>query len=204
MGLVLVTAPDEEPVTLLELKTHLRIPEDDTALDTHIASCLAAALGTLEDERNLQLCAATWQLVLGGFPRGRGTIILPRPPLISVDKVVYLDPDGVEVTSEPAGEGEPEVELFWAGSLGAEPGFVYLVPGESWPATARQPDALKVQFTAGYGAAAAVPERAKAAIKLLAATLFDQPASEVIETGARFAESDAYRRLVTLLWSPSA
>ena len=46
--------------------------------------------------------------------------------------------------------------------------------GSSWPSTSTRPDAVTVSYTAGYGSSADdVPARAKAAIKLILADLFE-------------------------------
>jgi len=45
--------------------------------------------------------------------------------------------------------------------------------GQSWPATFRRADAVSIIFTAGYGAAAGVPEPIRQAILLIVQRLFD-------------------------------
>lgn len=98
---------------------------------------------------------------LGGT--GMRPIIIPKPPLISVTSITYVDTDGATQT--------------WASSnytvdapVGdfAEPGRICPVYGQVYPVTRAQPAAVTIRFVAGYGAAAsAVPQPIKSAMKLL-------------------------------------
>jgi uncharacterized phiE125 gp8 family phage protein len=51
-------------------------------------------------------------------------------------------------------------------------GAIALASGQSWPPTYERPDAVRVTFVAGYGAAADVPETLKAAIKLMVGDMY--------------------------------
>jgi hypothetical protein len=183
--LTVVTPPAEEPISLEQAKAHLRVEiADDDAL---IAALVTAARLHCEKELRQALVTTGFRYTLDGFPTGYGhgytgyghgytgaepewpagqslaRIELPRPPLIAVSSVAYVDPQGATVTLDPSAY---EVE---AGT----PGRLYPAYGTSWPAARRKVAAVTIAYTAGYGAAAAVPEVAKAAIKVALGHLYE-------------------------------
>ncbi|MCR4267087.1 head-tail connector protein [Nitratireductor sp. ZSWI3] len=158
MGLKLITPPDGEPVTLEELKHWSRVDFDDD--DALIAANGAAAREFCETATGKQFVAATWELTTRSL--GRGPFVLPKPPLRSVESIAYRDMSGALQVLDPS-------EYLVAPG---EPGTVE--PVSSWPATANRPDAVVITFEAGYGDAAAVPDKIKVAIKGLAAHWYDQ------------------------------
>lgn len=165
MALKLVTAPTGEPVTLTEAKAHLRV--DGSEEDSLISSLIAAARRWCEGYQNRAYVTQTWDLVLDAWPAAPepDRIRIPLPPLQSVASVKYTDKDGVQTTM-PAAD--------YLVDLASQPGRLVLAYGKSWPtATLRPAAAIEIRFTAGYGAAAAVPETAKQAIKLLVGHLYE-------------------------------
>src|SRR5262245_51885551 len=94
MALRLISGPTVEPITLTEAKAHLRV--DHTADDTLIAMYIAAARTDCEEWTARAFVAQTWELVLDEFPDDE--ILLPRPPLQSVESIKYDDADGLEQT----------------------------------------------------------------------------------------------------------
>jgi hypothetical protein len=71
---------------------------------------------------------------------------LPRPPLVSVTSIKYLDADHVEQTFSSAD--------YWVSGVGRT-GRITLKSGSSWPTVGAYPDAVVVRFVAGYSV---VPE----------------------------------------------
>lgn len=151
MGLVLVTPPAEEPVTVSEAKAHLRVDTNDD--DASIGALITAARQHVEAWTGRQLVTATYRLEAREFPA-----TLPRPPLASITSVAYVDSTGVERTL--AGSA-------WAASASDVPGRIEPAFGAVWPVVRAGPAAVKITFTAGYGAAAAVPRAIRQAILLL-------------------------------------
>ena len=98
------------------------------------------------------LLPTQYQITLPCFPSmSRWPIYLPRPPLVSVDSVEYLDTEG-QLTS---------LEGFRAATMT----FSALFPGHSWPQTMRVADAVRIKYTAGVEASC--PRPAMRAIMLL-------------------------------------
>lgn len=161
MRLRLITAPSGEVVTSAEAKAHLRV--DDVTDDTLIISLLTAARTNLDGRAGIlgrALMTQTWELVLDAFPVGE--VVIPMPPLQSVTSIKYQNSSNVETTLDPAA---------YIIDATSEPAVVY--PVTSWPSTYSTPNAVAIRFVAGYGAAAAVPEPIKTAIKLKVQALFD-------------------------------
>jgi uncharacterized phiE125 gp8 family phage protein len=143
MALVLVTAPQVEPVDLDAAKLHLRETIDDR--DEEIEGFITAARERVETETNRALMSQVWQLVLPCFP---DTLIeIPKPPLLSVTSVTYRDAAGVSQTWSSA-----SYEVQRPIGPMAERGTLRPVYGQSWPITALDRfDAVTVLFRAGYG-----------------------------------------------------
>ena len=128
---------------------------------------------------------------LGGS--GMRPIFLPRPPLVSVSSITYVDPNGVAQTwssslytvDAPAGDY-------------ADTGRIFPNYGEIYPIARQQPGAVTITFVAGYGAAAAVPAALKAGMKLLIGNWWlNREAGQIIRGSA-----DILPFGVDALWQP--
>lgn len=175
-GLTLVTPPAEEPVSLAELKDWLR--QEGSGDNPLIAALGVAARRACEQLLGRQLVTATWRLTLPGFPWPGGwahlaaplihpdphTIRLPKAPLQSVTSVQYYD---------MANALQALASTVYDVDAAQDPGRITLGQAQVWPVTRLRPDAVRVTFVAGHGAAAAVPETTKLAIKMLAAFWYE-------------------------------
>jgi hypothetical protein len=178
--LVVATPPAAEPVTLAEAKLHLRV--DFTDDDALITGLIAAARQYCETVQKRSYITTVWDMYLdqfpgpgGGyynrqlrqlgpssvawFPGSGGILEVPRPPLVSVQWVKYLDPSGSGLVAV-----DPATYSISAGTPGRiQPNF-----GKVWPIPIPQIDAVQVRFTAGFGASgAAVSDSIKSAMKLM-------------------------------------
>lgn len=184
MRTVLVTAPAAEPVTLDEAKAHLRVTIDDD--DDRITRQIAVAREQAETIARLAIVTQTWDLYLDRFPdtagywdrrnrqlgpgspaywprRSLGKVQIPRPPLVSIGTVEYVDASGSTVTLDSA--------EYRVGT--GTPGTIAPALNRNWPTAADVTDAVRIRFTAGYGNASAVPACVKEAILLLVERLYD-------------------------------
>ena len=195
MGLALITAPTEDAVDQVALCQHMKVEGDGGVERDLIEACRKAALQEFERDTSRQLVTATYELTLDAFPSGEGEdldIELPKAPLIDVSSVKYLDTAGVEQTlaSTVWEKSAPDPDV---------PGVVRLKYDQSWPATRDQRDAVRIRFTAGYGAAAAVPPLIKAAVKLRATALYEERVPGELDEDRKAGAGDplaGYRRLV--------
>jgi uncharacterized phiE125 gp8 family phage protein len=146
--------PTVEPVSLAEAKRHANVVATDD--DTLISALLQAAREQVESDASRALVTQTWRLKLHSF--FADLIELPRPPLVSVSSIVYLDQDNVSQTLPAA---------YYRVDADRSPGVIWRDADYTWPTISDQPNAVTITYVAGYGAAAAVPARAKQAILLL-------------------------------------
>lgn len=166
-----VVAPTEEPVTLAEAKTHLRVDHD---ADDALIMSIIIPTARLSCEIGARRCFVTQtrEMVLSAWPPAVG-FQLPMPPLQSVEAITYLDEDGVTHTVTAS-----DYRVY----TNVEPGIVALKATSAWPSTnlAVGPS-ITVRYVAGYGLAAAVPAQYKSAMLLMIGHLYEN--REAVITG---------------------
>lgn len=166
-------APTVEPVSLEELKAQLGVTLDlDDAL---LGRKLRAARQHVEQFIGRPLVATAYEGALDRFPRAE--IEIPVTPVLSVDQVGYADSSGL-FQVVPA--DRYEVDAF------GEKGWIVPHQGFAWPATMATVNAVRVRWTAGFGATPAdVPATLCEAILQLAAWWHEQRETALVEGGAR-------------------
>lgn len=171
MKISLVSGPAAEPLTVAELKLHLRIGIDDE--DALLASFITAARTHIEIITQRSLVTQTWDYWLDRFPTQR-RIELPRPPLQSVTGIYYI-PDG-------ASEATFAEDNYL---VDAPFGAVCLGLNASWPGDLLQAvNGVRIRFVAGYGSAGAdVPEPLRQAIRILAGDFYENRENAVVGQG---------------------
>jgi uncharacterized phiE125 gp8 family phage protein len=188
-SLRVITPPAERPVSLAEAKAHLRVTASDE--DALINRLIGAATEWCEDQADLSLVSRTLEAGWDCVPENSSRMLrIPRPPLVSVTSMTYLDVNGTEQT---IAAGDYVVDSA------SQPGRVVLKPSTTWPVLGEFPNALKVRFVAGYGAASAVPDRAKQACMLLIAHWYENRQEGITGTIATTIDSAA-RSLLRQLW----
>jgi uncharacterized phiE125 gp8 family phage protein len=169
-----------EPVTLDEAKLQVKLPvgvahPEDALLEDIL---IPAARERGEGATNRQFRQVTWDLALDSaddWPVARGWIDLPKPPLVEVLSVTYVDVAGVTQTFAAD-------QYLVDAPTGAKPrrGRIALVDGATWPWTRTQINALTIRFVAGYSLlplatyGPTLPKLLKAAMLLDLATLYAQ------------------------------
>ncbi|HUU35192.1 MAG TPA: head-tail connector protein [Vicinamibacterales bacterium] len=167
MEITLSVAPTVEPVSVVEAKEHLRVDGGDE--DDYIGALITAAREWAETFTRRQFLQATYILHLDSFP---GQIVLPRPPLISVTTVEYVDTAGTTREFSSANYDQLKDTL---------PGRIVLGYGQSWPSTRAHAQAVIVTYKAGYGTAASdVPMPIRHAVKMLAAHWFENREQTIV------------------------
>ena len=162
------TAPSVEPITTAEAKSHLNVTTSDD--DTYIDALVAASRQKTESYLNRSLITQTWNLYLNTFET---KIILPRAPIQSVSSVKYIDADGVEQTLS--------TDVYTV-DTDAEPGQIYLAYDQSWPDIRTMEKAVNVEYIAGYGLAADVPQLIKQAMLLLVGHYYERREETIVGT----------------------
>jgi uncharacterized phiE125 gp8 family phage protein len=159
VSLRLITPPTETPVSLPEVKTHLRIDHSDE--DSYLTSLIAVATATLDGRDGLlgrALMPQTWELVLDQFPGG--AIEIPLGPLISVTSVAYVDPD--EVAQVVAADS-------YVADTESRDGWIVPIAGFSWPTTVGGINAVRIRYVAGYET---IPAPIKHAVLMIIGRLY--------------------------------
>lgn len=159
MSLIIITPPATEPVTLAEARLHLKV--DSTDDDTLISALITAMREQAEHRTGRAFITQTLELVLDAFP---ADIELPRPPALAITSVKYYDTNGTQQTMDAA---------LYSLDSNSEPAWLVPAYGESWPATYGIPNAVRVRYTAGYGAASDVPSAIKAWILSGLSTMYN-------------------------------
>lgn len=185
-----VSDPASEPVTLAEMKLHLREYDGVTSHNDEITNLIVAAREWVEDYTGRALIDQSWRLTIGeyeaifanvdsdtvtGYYRGPqkktldGSILLLKSPALSITSFDTVNADGTTTAVD-----SDTYELRDADSK--DPRLAPL-SGAQWTAAQK-----RIVFRAGYadldsspvGTAADVPERYKQAMKLWAEAMYDR------------------------------
>lgn len=116
----------------------------------HVEALIVAATAAAERETGRAVPRQTLRQTLDRFTC---PIVLQRPPLVSVLSVSYVDVDGVtqSLSVSPAG-----YQLSESGDR--TKARLYPLYGEAWPETRCQPDAVTIEYLAGYPSDSSDPE----------------------------------------------
>lgn len=168
MNLRLVTPASQYPVTLSEVKNHLRLPQSYTSEDERLFFFIKAATKEAEDKTNRQLLTATWRATLDEWVN---PVVVNKCPVIAVTSVKYYDTAGVQQTLS-ASQYIVDTE--------SEPWRITPAYGCTLPPVRCQINAIQVNFTAGYASASLVPANIKAGIMLIIGDLWKNRENIVI------------------------
>ncbi len=158
----LVTPPATPVVSLAEIRRHVRV--DHTEDDAYLESIVAAATGMVDGADGWlgrALVTQTWDYVLDRFPcsTDHWRLKIPLAPLVSITTVAYTAADGTST---------PITTFRTFNAVSSQPAYITPAIDETWPSTKCDPEAVRIRFVAGYGAATAVPVGIKHAIMLIA------------------------------------
>ncbi len=145
--------PPVYPVSLDEIKIHLRVI--DNTDDMLISQLILAAVSWAELFQRRLFISRAVTMKMEEFP---AEIRPCFSPLVSVGAIKYIDTAGAEQTLSSAN---------YRVDTDTEPGRITEAYGCSWPAIRQVTGAVTVEYTAGYGSAADVPDDIKSAIMLL-------------------------------------
>ena len=158
MTLIQTDPPLAEPVTLAELKAHLRIDASDE--NDLLEGLIRVARAHLEAVTGVALMSQGFRLLLDDWPRGQ-VIQLMKTPVQTVDAILVYDADGVAQNLDLSG-------LL----LDATAHPARLVIRER-PRPVQPINGIEIEFTAGFGTGSEVPTELKRAILIHAAHLHE-------------------------------
>jgi len=160
MKLTQSSASFNEPVSLAELRAHLRIEHNDE--DSYLSMLIGAARATAETVIDGIIADRQFSMVIDDF---ESVIELPlRPVDTSTIAISYLDTEGAGQTFT---DFDYTTDLFKT--------KIYPAYNASWPEVEQGRDKVTVTFTAGLaGVEGSMPLDVKHAILMIASTLYDQ------------------------------
>lgn len=158
-----------EPIDVAEAKKWLLVDYDDQ--DEIIDSIIKAARMKIERRCGISISMKKYKLALPSFS---GEIELPNPPVISVDRITYLDGEGVE-KEIPQSDYELVPDDY----------VPTVIPASKWPTdVATRPNAVRIEFTTGIDIQDSppddIPEDLKQAMRWLVGHLFENRESTVL------------------------
>lgn len=163
MTLFRTVAPAAEPVTLAEVKAHLRLTH--ASEDDLLNGLIRAAREDVERATGLALIDQSWRLVLDSWP-SQSCALLARHPVREILSVTVYGTEGEASLIDPA---DYQVDTL------SRPARLHF---ESRPEPLRILNGIEIDFSAGFGEAGTdVPDLLKRAILVLVAHWYEFRAS---------------------------
>lgn len=163
----LVTAPEKEPLTLDEVKQHLKVGDNE---DAYLVGLIKTARISLERYLNRALITQTHRVY---YDRWHHEMRIPFPPLQSVESVSYYDQQGEFQTLI-------ENDFYWISDT-TDPARIVRKWDVVYPELQDgRPDAVVIEFICGYGEPEDVSEDLKAAMKLIITDYYEHRGTIVI------------------------
>ncbi len=158
----LVTPPVETPISRAEAKVNCSIDVEITDWDDLIDSLVGAATSMLDGYSGILgrcIVTQTWQVLADDFSQ---CMRLPFPAATVADVKVR----------NAAGQLSTVTSTDYALRTDERGSYVRFNDDYSWPTDLAETQAVTIDFTAGYGAAAAVPQAIRQGMRLLVAHWF--------------------------------
>lgn len=160
MTTALISGPPMEPVTLADVKAHLRIDTPDE--DPLLQAAIVAARAHIEARTRRVLINQLWRLYLDQWPDGRA-VPIPLSPIIAVTAVTFYDIAGVARVWGPEN---------YRIDPSAQPARLI---AKLRPAAALYDNGIEIDVVAGYGVSSIdVPAPLRQAILVLVAAWYER------------------------------
>jgi uncharacterized phiE125 gp8 family phage protein len=159
MGFKLVTPASDLAISVATLRVQSKtdvVADEDALLEQYIRAATADA----EHRMGRAVLPQTWELYLDAWP---DVITLRYPPIVAVDWVKYVDTAGM---LQDLSAANYELDQY------LDPGFVFIVSGQSWPLAMNRPNCVRVRFRCGYATPSDVPAPIKQWITMRAASMY--------------------------------
>lgn len=184
-SLKLITPPTVEPVTVDEVKIYTHIDHDVD--DNLISSWIKTARILAENYQRRAYYEQVWELSFDDFPDL--PLLIPRPPLTSIDFIHYYDSDDTMTNMD--------LDNFIV-DTNNEPGRLAHAYNEIWPSVTLKPiDSVRIRYTCGFQEMysttttfapenTTIPENVKDAIYLYCAYRNENRSGEIEKTPGQF------------------
>ena len=167
------TAATVEPVTITEVKDHLRIDRTLDEEDALLEDYIKVAREFVEDYTGRKLLKQKWKYFMDEFPDG--DIDLPYAPLISsASSALTFTYKSTSGSSNSVSASDYNIDTD------TTPGRIVLAYGASWPgSTLSTTNPITITFWCGYGtAASSVPIRIRQWIMACAGYMYENRESD--------------------------
>jgi uncharacterized phiE125 gp8 family phage protein len=186
-GMVLITPPTVEPVTLTQAKAHLRVDISDD--DQKITDLIVSARAHIEALANLALLTQTWDQIMDDFPYPNYPIELNRWPVQSIGSIKYTSAANITSTWPSTN---------YIANLANIPPRVAPVYAQFWPILALQTIGnCTIRTVNGWTDASIVPPDLKQAVLMLVADWYEDREDELV--GVRIVSVKVQRGIDELL-----
>lgn len=175
MSLTLVTGPAVNPLSIVEVRDHLRLEPDQTTDEAFLQGLIVSVRTHLDGHSGIlgrALTTQTWRLDIARF---RNCIELPLPPLQSISSIKYYDTDGALQTVSSS--------IYETVNGGTSGGYIHLLGDQTWPTDVDtdRAEPIQITFVAGYGDSwNDIPEGLRHAMGMMIADLYENR-GEMIE-----------------------
>jgi len=162
MSAILTIPPALEPLSLPEVKAHLKV---DTILDDDLLTRLIlTARQQVESLIDKVLISQSWKIYLDNWPAD-GEIKLPVCPVMQVDDLRTYSADDIAAVVDPS---------HYYVDLAATPQRLVLRGSRTWLKPGRSVNGIEIEVTAGYGSDGdSVPAPLREAMLLLIAQWYE-------------------------------
>lgn len=181
----LVTSAAEPLVTLAEAKAHLRLA--DATDDAVLPGLIAAATSIVSSLVGSPLVSEQWRATLPTPFGATGGMTLPPAALggrstgpglvVRIDRPRIRSVDAIRVRS---GGAWAAWSSGWSWRVDGGTSIIRPTVGAAWPTMDVDEEAVEVTYTAGFGAAAAVPPPLKIAVLLTLGSLWSHLGSNAL------------------------
>jgi uncharacterized phiE125 gp8 family phage protein len=137
VGLTVLSPPAKRPLEADDVRRQLATHAEQ---GDQVDALIAAATERVESYLGRALIEQTLVYTFDRWPCER--ITLPRPPLVEVVEIRYLDSDGVQQTLSPS---------LYRVLTSRDPVQIERAFNATWPTTRDVCDAVEIEFKAGYG-----------------------------------------------------
>lgn len=179
-----VTTATDEPLTLEEVKSHLRLELGETEQDDLLNGYIKTARDVAEKYTNRKFIHTTIDLYFDEWPDEDGFELAYSPMSTNtVPTVTYTDYDSSTITLS---------STAWKADYISEPGRICLDSGQSWPSdTLHEVNPIKIRYQVGYTAESSnVPQVIKNAMLLMIGDLYENRENTIVgQMGATRIES---------------
>ena len=152
--LSITSEPASEPITLTELKAHLRV--DGVLDDTELGDKLTEARKSIEQLTNRAFFTQTRTLSFNRFDHTTSRIYLPGAPVALITSLTYYDLNGTQQTWD---SGNYSLVV-------GQPSWLQLDYNVDWPDHRSVRDRIVITYVCGASDVADIDARVKSACKL--------------------------------------